>query len=97
MKAVILAGGQGSRLRPLTEKLPKPMVPILGRPIMEHIVRQLANSGFSDLLATLHYRPRAIRDHFGDGGELGVALRYTLETEPLGTAGSIMLGADFLD
>lgn len=97
MKAVILAGGQGSRLRPLTEKVPKPMVPVLGRPIMEHIVRHVARFGFHELLATLHYRPRAIRDHFADGSEFDVHMRYTLETEPLGTAGSVKLGADFLD
>jgi mannose-1-phosphate guanylyltransferase/phosphomannomutase len=97
MKAVILAGGQGTRLRPLTENFPKPMVPVLGKPIMEHIVRHLARHGFTDLLATLHYRPRTVRDHFGDGGDFGVNLRYTLEHKPQGTAGSIRIGRDFLD
>jgi mannose-1-phosphate guanylyltransferase/phosphomannomutase len=96
MKAVILAGGQGTRLRPITENLPKPMVTVLGRPIMEHIVRHLGAHGFTDLLATLHYRPRTIRDHFGDGGDFAVNMRYTLERRPLGTAGSVRLGADFL-
>ncbi|MVF21189.1 MULTISPECIES: sugar phosphate nucleotidyltransferase [Methylocaldum] len=97
MKAVILAGGQGVRLRPITENIPKPMVTVLGKPIMEHIARHLCSYGFTDLLATLHYRPRAIRDHFGDGGDFGVNLHYTLEHKPLGTAGSVKLGADFLD
>lgn len=97
LKAVILAGGQGTRLRPITENIPKPMVSVLGRPMMEHIVRHLAAQGFTDLLATLHYRPRVIRDHFGDGSDFGVSLRYTLETKPLGTAGSVKLGAEFLD
>jgi len=97
MKAVILAGGQGVRLRPITENIPKPMVSVLGKPIMEHIVRHLCSYGFTDLLATLHYRPRAIRDHFGDGSDFGVNLNYTLEHKPLGTAGSVKLGAEFLD
>lgn len=96
MKAVILAGGQGTRLKPLTEHFPKPMVTVLGRPIMEHIVRHLAAHGYTSLLATLHYRPRLIRDHFGDGGDFGVTMRYTLERRPLGTAGSVKLGTDSL-
>ncbi len=97
MKAVILAGGQGSRLRPLTEDIPKPMVPILGRPIMHHIIRHIARFGFNDILATLHYRPRTIRDRFGDGSDLGVNITYSLEKEPLGTAGSVKLSQAQLD
>lgn len=96
MKAVILAGGQGTRLHPLTENIPKPMVNLLGRPIMEHIVHHLRSQGFTDLLATLHFRPRVIRDHFADGSDFGVNMTYTLEHMPLGTAGSVKLGADFL-
>lgn len=96
MKAVILAGGQGSRLRPMTEKLPKPMVPILSRPIMEHIVRHLSRHGIKEILTTLHYRPRTIRNHFGDGSDFGMQMEYTLETEPLGTAGSVKLGENYL-
>ena len=96
MKAVILAGGQGTRLKPLTENFPKPMVPVLGKPIMEHIVRHLASHGFTELFTTLHYRPRVIRDHFGDGSDFGVNMRYTLERKPLGTAGSVKLGANYL-
>jgi len=97
MKAVILAGGQGSRLRPLTEQLPKPMVTVLGRPMMEHIVDHLRHHGFDDVVATLHYRPGAIKDHFGDGSDWGITLDYTLETEPLGTAGSVKLSERHLD
>jgi len=97
MKAVILAGGQGSRLRPLTEKIPKPMVRLLGIPIMEHIVRHLAASGVDEIISTLHYRPRTIQDHFVDGAEFGVRMRYTLEKKPLGTAGSVRLGKKYLD
>ncbi len=97
MKAVILAGGQGSRLRPMTENLPKPMVPVLGRPIMEHILRHLTCFGIQEVLATLHYRPRTIRDHFGDGADFNVRMEYTLETQPLGTAGSVKLGEHYLN
>jgi mannose-1-phosphate guanylyltransferase/phosphomannomutase len=97
MKAVILAGGQGTRLLPLTETLPKPMVSVLDRPIMEHIVRHLRSFGITDMVATLHYRPRIIRDHFADGSDFGVSMRYTVETEPLGTAGSVKLGERYLD
>lgn len=97
MKAVILAGGQGSRLRPLTENIPKPMVSVLGRPIMEHIVRHLQSNGVDDIVATLHYKPRPIRDHFGDGSEFGVNMHYTLEKQPLGTAGSVKLSEAMLD
>lgn len=97
MKAVILAGGQGSRLRPLTEDIPKPMVSVLGKPIMEHIVHHLTGFGIRDIVATLHYRPRPIRDHFGDGSEFNVNMHYTLETQPLGTAGSVKLGEKLLD
>lgn len=97
MKAVILAGGQGTRLLPLTETLPKPMVSVLDRPIMEHIVRHLQSFGIMDMVATLHYRPRVIRDHFADGSDFGLSMRYTLETEPLGTAGSVKLAERYLD
>ncbi|MGZ5008416.1 MAG: sugar phosphate nucleotidyltransferase [Methylobacter sp.] len=96
MKAVILAGGQGTRLHPLTENIPKPMVNLLGRPIMEHIVHHLRSHGFTDLLATLYFRPRVIRDHFADGSDFSVNMSYTLEHKPLGTAGSVKLGSDVL-
>lgn len=92
-----MAGGQGSRLRPLTENLPKPMVPVLGRPIMEYIVRHLAGFDIREMVSTLHYRPHSIRDYFEDGSEFGIRMHYTLETEPLGTAGSVKLGQKLLD
>jgi mannose-1-phosphate guanylyltransferase/phosphomannomutase len=97
MKAVIMAGGQGSRLRPLTENLPKPMVHVLGQPIMEHIIRHLARYGIEEIVTTLHYRPRQIQNYFGDGSNLDITMHYTLETEPLGTAGSVKLGQKYLD
>jgi len=96
MRAMILAAGLGTRLRPLTNEIPKPMVPIAGRPVMEHIVRLLARHGFSELIANLHWFPETIREHFGDGSKWGVELSYREETELLGTAGGVRNVADFL-
>ena len=89
MKAMLLAAGLGTRLRPLTYELPKPMVPVLGRPVMEHILRLLAKHGFDDVVANLHYFPDLIRDRFGDGSAYGVRLVYSYEPELLGTAGGV--------
>jgi mannose-1-phosphate guanylyltransferase/mannose-1-phosphate guanylyltransferase/phosphomannomutase len=89
MKAMLLAAGLGTRLRPLTYELPKPMVPILGRPVMEHILRLMAQHGFDDVVANLHYFPDLIRDRFGDGSDYGVRLVYSYEPELMGTAGGV--------
>jgi len=89
LKAMLLAAGLGTRLRPLTYELPKPMVPVLGRPVMEHILRLLAKHGFDDVVANLHYFPDLIRDRFGDGSAYGVRLVYSYEPELLGTAGGV--------
>lgn len=86
---VLMAGGKGMRLRPLTENTPKPMLDVGGRPILETIVRRLAESGFTDIRISVNYRADVIRNHFGDGSELGVALSYIEETQPLGTAGPL--------
>jgi mannose-1-phosphate guanylyltransferase len=86
---MLLAAGLGTRLRPLTYELPKPMVPILGRPVMEHIMRLLARHGFDDVVANLHYFPDLIRDHFGDGSRQGIRLVYSYEPELMGTAGGV--------
>ena len=102
MKAVIMAGGEGTRLRPITLGLPKPMVPLLGRPVMEHIIGLLKRHGFTDICVTLQYMPQVVTEWFGDGAELGVKLTYFVEKEPLGTAGSVkncmahLGGEDFL-
>ena len=95
MKAVILAGGEGRRLRPVTGESPKPLAPLLGRPIMEHILRLLRREGFPEVCATLGYRARDIADRFGDGSALGLSLCYRIESAPLGTAGSVKGCADF--
>lgn len=89
MQAVIMAGGEGSRLRPLTCNRPKPMVPVLNKPIMEHIIELLGRHGFTSVLVTLQFLPRVIMDYFGDGSPWGVNLQYFIEEKPLGTAGSV--------
>ena len=97
MKAVILAGGKGSRLRPLTCNKPKPMVPLLGRPCMAYTVDLLRRTGIQDIAVTLQYRPDSIRCYFGDGSEHGVRMQYFEENAPLGTAGSVKNTDRFLD
>lgn len=97
MKAVIMAGGEGTRLRPLTSNQPKPMMPIANRPMMEHIVRLLALHGFDDIVVTVAFLASHIRNYFGDGSEFGVRMRYATEETPLGTAGSVRNAASELD
>jgi mannose-1-phosphate guanylyltransferase / phosphomannomutase len=97
MKAVIMAGGEGSRLRPLTCDLPKPMVPIMNVPIMEHIIHLLKDYGIKDIAVTLMYMPQKIKDYFGNGSNFGVNLHYFIEDTPLGTAGSVKNAEAFLD
>ncbi|MCU1430691.1 MAG: sle [Actinomycetia bacterium] len=97
MKAVILAGGEGTRLRPLTSNQPKPMMPIVNVPMMEHIVRLLAQYGFDDIVVTVAFLANHIRTYFGDGSEFGVRMRYATEESPLGTAGSVRNAIDELD
>jgi len=86
---MILAAGLGTRLRPLTEEISKPMVPIVNRPVMEHIVELLSNRGFKDIYVNLHYHPDVITRHFGDGARWGVSLSYSYEEELMGTAGGV--------
>jgi mannose-1-phosphate guanylyltransferase/phosphomannomutase len=89
MKAVVMAGGEGSRLRPLTVSRPKPMVPIVGRPVMEHILHLLKTHGINDVVVTVQYMASAIEDYFGDGSQFGMRIAYSREEVPLGTAGSV--------
>jgi mannose-1-phosphate guanylyltransferase/phosphomannomutase len=97
MKAVVMAGGEGTRLRPLTSNQPKPMVPIVGKPCMEHIVELLRRHGFEDVIVTVAFLPQAIRGYFGSGEALGVDIGYSVEESPLGTAGSVRRAAGRLD
>ncbi|ANV83771.1 mannose-1-phosphate guanylyltransferase [Picosynechococcus sp. PCC 7003] len=90
MRAVLMAGGAGTRLRPLTCDLPKPMVPVLNRPIAEHIINLLKRHRITEVIATLHYVPDIMRDYFQDGHEFGVKMHYAVEEDqPLGTAGCV--------
>ncbi len=96
MKAVILAGGKGTRLRPLTLHTPKPIVPILDRPFLSFQIDLLRQSGISEIILSLSYQPRRIEKIFGDGSDLGVKILYPVESEPLGTAGAVKMAEPFL-
>ncbi|MFL5918200.1 MAG: sugar phosphate nucleotidyltransferase [Gaiellaceae bacterium] len=97
MKAVVMAGGEGTRLRPLTSNQPKPMVSIVGKPCMEHILELLREHGMTDVIVTVAFLPQAIRSYFGEGDTLGMSIGYSVEESPLGTAGSVRLAARQLD
>lgn len=95
MKAILLSGGAGTRLKNISGDLPKPMMPILGKPLLEHTVTHLREQGFRNLCLTLHYNPDPIRRHFGDGAAFGVRMTYRTEATPLGTAGAVKNCGDF--
>jgi mannose-1-phosphate guanylyltransferase / phosphomannomutase len=97
MKAVVMAGGEGNRLRPLTSNQPKPMVPVVGKPCMEHILELLREHGMDEVIVTVAFLPQAIRSYFGEGETLGMQIGYSVEESPLGTAGSVRLTARQLD
>jgi mannose-1-phosphate guanylyltransferase len=96
-KAVILVGGEGTRLRPLTYFRPKPMVPVLNHPFLEHTIAYLRKHGIEHIILTLSYLPELIQDYFHDGSKLGIKLSYTLEHSPLGTAGAVKNADRYLD
>ncbi len=91
LQAVIMAGGFGKRLHPLTENLPKPMLPVGDKPLMELIINQLRGSGIDKVNVTTHFEPGKIKDYFGDGSSFGVQMNYVSEETPLGTAGALSL------
>ena len=97
MKAMILAAGGATKLYPLTYSLPKPLVPVLNRPVIEHILTTLASHGFDEIVINLHYLHRMIEDALGDGSRFGVKIRYSFEPELLGTAGGVRQVADFFN
>lgn len=96
MKAVVMAGGEGSRLRPLTSRRPKPLAPIANKPVMHHIVDLLRRHGITEIVVTLHYLADEIESYFGDGSGFGVRISYMVEDTPLGTAGAVKLAEDRL-
>jgi len=89
VQAVVLVGGQGTRLRPLTESRPKPMMSLVDRPFVAHQIDHLVRAGVRDVIFSCGYRPDALESHFGDGGAFGVTLNYVVDPEPLGTAGAV--------
>ena len=89
MRAVVMAGGEGTRLRPLTTNVPKPLLPVVGEPLMGHLLRLLSEHGIDQAVVTVQYLAAGIRSYFGDGEEYGVRLSYATESVPLGTAGSV--------
>ena len=97
MKAVVMAGGEGARLRPLTSRLPKPLVPVVGTPVLEHILRLLKEHGITQVVVTLAYLGAEIRNRLGDGADLDMEIEYVVEDRPLGTAGSVRNAAHLLD
>lgn len=94
---VLMAGGRGARLHPLTEQTPKPMLPVGDRPLLERLVDQVRDAGFSRVLVAVNYRSDVIEDHFGDGSGYGVEIDYLREDEPLGSAGALKLAGSELD
>jgi NDP-mannose synthase len=97
VRALIVAGGEGTRLRPYTETIPKPMLPLLGRPLLEHTVARLARSGFDRITMAVRHRAESITSHFGDGDEWGVAIDYLVERTALGTAGCLAALDDVIE
>ena len=97
MKAVVMAGGEGTRLRPLTINRPKPMVSLVDRPVIQHIIELLKLHGITEIIITVQYLANAIQDYYGDGGAYGVNITYSLEEVPLGTAGSVKNAEHLLD
>jgi len=93
---MVLAAGLGTRLRPITYAMPKPMVPVANRPVMEHILRLLARQGFTEAIANLHWFPELIQERFGDGSGCGIELSYSHEEQLLGTSGGVRNVADYL-
>lgn len=96
MRAMVMAAGLGTRLRPLTYEVPKPLVPVANRPVMEQILLSLAKQGIRDIIANLHWFPETIENRFGDGSGLGINLTYSLEDQLLGTAGGVLNVREYL-
>ncbi|MFY9889214.1 MAG: mannose-1-phosphate guanyltransferase [Streptosporangiaceae bacterium] len=96
MKAVVMAGGEGTRLRPMTANQPKPMLPVVNRPIMEHVLRLLRKHGLTETVVTVQFLASMVRNYFGDGEDFGMNLQYATEETPLGTAGSVKNAEDAL-
>lgn len=97
MKALFLAGGMGTRLQPLTDKLPKPMVPIMNKPLLERTMHNLKKCGISEVIISTCYQPDYIKDYFGDGSAFDLKIEYIVEDQPMGTGGAIKKAEDYFD
>lgn len=95
-KALILAGGLGTRLRPLTYEIPKLLIPLQGKPILEHVIDLFKRHCVQDIFLALHYQPEKFQQYFGNGSKFDIAIHYIIEPIPLGTAGALRLTKDFL-
>jgi mannose-1-phosphate guanylyltransferase len=95
MRAMVLAAGLGTRLRPLTYETPKPLVPVANRPMMDHVLELLRHNGITEIVANLSYLPEQIREHYGDGSDFGVDIQWSFEERLLGTAGGVRKVRDF--
>ncbi len=95
MQAVIVAGGKGTRLRPLTYQMPKPLVPLFDRPFLVYLIERCRSVGITDIILNIHYAAHQIQEVLGDGSALGVKIRYSIETTPLDTCGAVKLGGEF--
>ncbi|MGH7791348.1 MAG: nucleotidyltransferase family protein, partial [Thermodesulfobacteriota bacterium] len=96
MKAVVLAGGFGTRIKPLTYSLPKPMLPLAGKPILEHVLDALKRHAITDLIFLLYFQPEVIKNYFGDGSAFGVKIAYIIPPEDYGTAGAVKFASEHL-
>ena len=97
LKAVMLAGGFGTRIQPLTNSIPKPMLPVVNLPMMEHTLNRLIETGIDEVVILLYYKPEVIKNHFGDGSDRGIKIHYVLPDDDYGTAGAVGLGREYLD
>ncbi|MEK6658928.1 MAG: nucleotidyltransferase family protein, partial [Campylobacterota bacterium] len=96
MKAVVMAGGFGTRIQPLTHSRPKPMLPIVNRPMMQHTMMMLRDLGISEFIVLLYFKPEIIQNYFGDGSDLGIKITYVVPDDDYGTAGAVKLAAEYI-
>lgn len=93
MKAVVMAGGFGTRIQPLTSSMPKPMIPVMNKPMMEYIIDSLKDAGIVEIVVLLYFKPEVIKSYFGDGSEKGIKINYVLPDDDYGTAGAVKKSA----
>ncbi len=97
MKAVVMAGGFGTRIQPLTSSMPKPMIPVMNKPMMEYIIDSLKAAGIVEIVILLYFKPEVIKGYFGDGSSKGIKINYVLPDDDYGTAGAVKKAQQYLD